>query len=375
MRILMLNGSDQKMGAPKSLLGLCVEWKKKGVDTIVLTQNNGVLNEKLNTMGIHNFVIPYRNIMTKNNFVIVRYLREVVFNIFSVVKFAFVNREKFDVVYSGSSVFRFGAIIAQIYRVPHIWHIREFGYEDYNLSPLITDYYEYMNKHANLIISVSNAVKDSWVKRGININKIKTVYNGINPEYIRYEKHPRTKQIKMVFCGTLMEAKGQYQIIEALGQLPKDISQNFIIDFWGSHDNEAYYTKLKSRVNHYQLKNVNFKGYTDNIYSLLPNYDIGINCSRCEGFGRVTIEYMLAGLCVIASNTGANSELIKDNYDGIIYNYNDIGDLKLKLLFIYNNSKECDLYRERGRIKAAEQFTSEKNADEILKLIKKLRNN
>ena len=36
-----------------------------------------------------------------------------------------------------------------------------------------------------------------------------------------------------------------------------------------------------------------------------------------QGFGRVTVEYMCAGLAVIASDCGANPELIQHDVTGI----------------------------------------------------------
>ena len=42
--------------------------------------------------------------------------------------------------------------------------------------------------------------------------------------------------------------------------------------------------------------------------------------SPYEAFGRVTIEYMMAGLPVIGRNGGATPEIIKENETGMLYN-------------------------------------------------------
>ena len=47
---------------------------------------------------------------------------------------------------------------------------------------------------------------------------------------------------------------------------------------------------------------------------------MAIMCSHNEAFGRVTIEYMLSGLPVIAYNGGATPEIIEDNVSGLLYN-------------------------------------------------------
>jgi glycosyltransferase involved in cell wall biosynthesis len=46
--------------------------------------------------------------------------------------------------------------------------------------------------------------------------------------------------------------------------------------------------------------------------------NIGLMCSRDEAFGRVTIEFMLHKMPVIASNSGANPELVINRINGDI---------------------------------------------------------
>ena len=61
-------------------------------------------------------------------------------------------------------------------------------------------------------------------------------------------------------------------------------------------------------------------------------------CSRSEGFGRVTAEYMMAELPVLASDTEANPELIREGIDGYLYKFNDIEDMTDKAMKIISSS-------------------------------------
>ena len=87
-------------------------------------------------------------------------------------------------------------------------------------------------------------------------------------------------------------------------------------------------------------KNVRFLGYQKNFYEKLAGYDCGIMCSRSEGFGRVTVEYMMAGLPVLASDTGANAELIENGVTGLLYHFPDVENLKNELLYMLEHKKE-----------------------------------
>lgn len=85
---------------------------------------------------------------------------------------------------------------------------------------------------------------------------------------------------------------------------------------------------------------VKLKGYSDNMADLLQEYDIGINNSRGEGFGLSTAEFMCAGLCVMCADRGANVELVKNNINGIIFQYGNINDIAFQLSELMNNKQK-----------------------------------
>ena len=115
-------------------------------------------------------------------------------------------------------------------------------------------------------------------------------------------------------------------------------------------------------------KNIKFLGYCSDLRERIQSYDVGIVCSRSEGFGRVTAEYMTAKLCVIASNTGANTELIQNNVNGLLYEYNNNMDLANKITYVYNNRQKIDEFGEKARQRILENFTKEINAINIKNL-------
>ena len=95
---------------------------------------------------------------------------------------------------------------------------------------------------------------------------------------------------------------------------------------------------------------------------------MGLTCSRSEGFGRVTAEYMHAGLAVIASDTGANPELVENGINGFLYRNGDVVDLSKRIAFFMDNREEIKRCGERGLEIARTKFTATKNADAIYDL-------
>lgn len=370
MKVLMLNGPDQKMGAPRSLMGICREWSKQGVEIIVVTQNYGMVNEYMDSLHIPNYAIPYKNVVSKKHLYLLRRIREVIFERLSeflidkILKKASVN-----LVYSNESIFRIGAYVSKKYNIPHIWHIREFGDKDYGITPLINNYYDFMNENASVFIAVSEAVKNDWINKGLDPDRIYTIYNGIDPSSITVSKHITLNQkIRILFCGSIVETKGQDQLVRAIAALPDDYKDKFEVDFWGNCMDVSYQEKLEDYCEKKGLDRIHFKGYSPSVSHLLCNYDIGVIASRAEGFGRVTVEYMMAGLCTIASNTGANEELIENNVTGILYKYGDIEDIKIKLMKLADQRDNIIRIGEKAREEALKRFTAKQNADSILSL-------
>ena len=92
--------------------------------------------------------------------------------------------------------------------------------------------------------------------------------------------------------------------------------------------------------------------------------DIELVCSKSEAFGRVTIEAMLAGIPVIASNTGGTIELIEHKQNGLLYNYGDVQQLSEMILTLVNDEQlKVKLVENASRF--AEKFTIERTAREV----------
>ena len=167
------------------------------------------------------------------------------------------------------------------------------------------------------------------------------IYNGIDiDKYHIIEKDQDDNILHIVMAGLIYREKGQEQVIEALTLLPQDIRDNVRLDLYGEAK-EKYYSYLCQYIYQHDLQNiVTFKGYSNNMPEILPTYDVGINCSKSEGFGLSTLEYMASGLCVLVTKGGANTELIKDRQNGLLIDYGKPSSIAEKIKEIYHNTEE-----------------------------------
>ena len=74
-----------------------------------------------------------------------------------------VKEQSIDIIHTNSSVLNTGGILAVMTGVPHVWHIREFGQEDFGFFSVWK--YEricrFMNSHSDKVIAISQAVAGS----------------------------------------------------------------------------------------------------------------------------------------------------------------------------------------------------------------------
>lgn len=83
------------------------------------------------------------------------------------------------------------------------------------------------------------------------------IYNGVDYQKIQRADHSRWKTdetIKMVIVGGVIPNKGQYQAIEALCMLPKELQPHFTLDVIGGIT-ETYKSKLKEPLKKCGIEN------------------------------------------------------------------------------------------------------------------------
>lgn len=381
MKVLFISDLYSLGGATKALCEIVVELRNLGIESIVCNSVRDQLNEYLDSIGVKNISDGHLGAMGVPDLIAwngskiklyakecKRYWKKRAQALKEIEKQ--IDLKEIDIVHTNSARNDIGCLIHQKYGIPHVMHLREFGQEDFNCWVYKWRYYQYISRQSNRILAVSNAVLKAWVKKGVDSRVARTLYDGIDIKKILCKKENTfsTKSLKLVMVGGVCDTKGQHIAIEALYHLPEEIRKEVSLDFVGWVDS-LYLMYLQNRIRSYGLeKKVRFLGTRDDVGSLLKDYDIGLMCSKCEGFGRVTAEYMYVGLGVIAANTGASPELVTDGSTGLIYDREDALDLSKKILQFWNHRELLSEYGKRAHEEAEQRFSAERNAQEILEV-------
>ena len=169
--------------------------------------------------------------------------------------------------------------------------------------------------------------RKSFLIQGLGIN-----LENIN-KYLSLKKNNFDKKINIGVIGAYKIEKGYKDIIDLAKILIKD--KNIIINCYG-YGNLSYYLNIKDK---YKLENLNFNKHVDDIYKKIIDFDLLIHPSRREGLSVCILESMALNVPVITTTIRGCEDLIKDNFNGKLYNPGDINKLySLVLEFISNKN-------------------------------------
>lgn len=383
MNILFIAHENALNGANKSMLNLIDElsgehnffvWCRQG--------NHGKLIDELNKRKIDYFTEPFYCWCTykpngkggllrrKVRWYLIEYPHNVVI---SKKIGAFIYEHNINLIHMNSSIINIGILLKSRYNLPLIWHIREFGKEDFGWVPLCSDesFYQTINTNADKVIAISKAVASKFEDK-IDLDKLEVVYNGIPVDsQISNRIYLEDPNRNLVFLdtGVLSEAKGQKIAINAMKILKDRGYTNVTLLLAGKGNIEDICTSLDEKE-----LNIYFLGQVDDMNTVRKNTDVELVCSKCEAFGRVTIEAMMSGMPVIGANSGGTPELIKNGITGFVFNTGDSIDLANNMIrFIEDRSLVKKMGMAASRY-AKDKFNMKRCANGINKIYKEVIN-
>ena len=254
------------------------------------------------------------------------------------------NSKKYDIFYINTIVVLDYIIASRFTSTTNILHIREIptGIQKSIFSKILS--FSKMK-----VIFNSNNTANSY---SLPSNQKTTILNGVTgyPDSINNIKD---KTINILLLGRLTEWKGQMFFLETINKLvdlKKYIIQVRVVgDVF--EDQLEYKDKLIQFVKINNLENiVTFKSfvkhpeveYTWSNILVVPSI-------KPEPFGRVAVEAMSIGRCVVAANHGGLSEIISHNEDGVLFEPNNLKSLLYELIELLEDTQNIIKYGENSR--------------------------
>lgn len=376
--VLFIALDSEITGANLSMVTLAEALRKYDINTTMVIPRSGNLENLLKEKKIsYDIVKSYPWIKNKENGKWVNFLKACAKEIinakadYEIQKI--IKRDQIHILHINGIGYGVGAKAALRSRIKLVWHIRELLEEDFH-DELYNKKRSYkLVSKADKIITISECVTDKYEKLIQNSNMVK-IYNGISVQKYKSEKKTLFggDKVKIMYAGTLSEAKGIMQLVEAVHLLEPQYRNKIQVVAIGKAS-EEYHKILTEKVKKYGLESViSFPGFTENVAAEWAKADIGCVCSRCEAFGRVTVEAMMAGCVVIGSDTGGTAEIIEDKKNGFLYEQGNPKDLADKIQYVLRNLEEAKQIAMVGQRDVLSRFNEERNTKKIYEVYKSL---
>lgn len=236
------------------------------------------------------------------------------------------KKSHINVVYSNTSFIIAGLWAGKEMGIPVVAHFREFGEEDHKIGIWFgrKRFYKLALRYKK-IICISEALKSKF-ESFLPSKKLIVIHDDVSSKYINQDALNKelNGQLNILIAGNLIPGKGQLTVIKSLVSLLKQRDVNLYIA--GNPSDTGYVNEIKKYISENNIaENVKMLGLVKDMNELRIKMDVGIVLSKKEAFGRVTIEGMLSGLIMIASNEGGSPELIQNGVTGFLVKQNGEG--------------------------------------------------
>lgn len=224
-------------------------------------------------------------------------------------------------------------------------------------------------KKTDKYISVCRDLKKYLInERGINEEKIKIIYQGLNFNYIiRIDDdknvRPDSQYFTIGYLGRLGYSKGLEGFIETAENLKRKIP-NLRIAIKGDGELKSYLEKFIKEMNMGEY--IFIESFDKNVFNFYRKLNLFVLPSFYETTNLTVLESMYAGTVVLASDIGGIPEIIEDKKNGFLFECGNFKDLENKVLDIYKlNYSDLNDIRSNAFNTVSGKFNFNKNIRNI----------
>ena len=232
---------------------------------------------------------------------------------------------------------------------------------------------KWMAERADHVMTVSDAAR-RYMREVDGIGRhIDVVHHGLDYEKVAPDAAARRRvrdefglgeNFVVGYVGNFALGKGHTQLIEAFGQIEKEIAGARLLLV--GEGLMAAARDLTARLG--LTENVIFTGWRDDPLDCMNAVDIFVQPSLSEAFSQVLLEAMGVGLPVVATKVGGAEEVITDGSNGLLIAPYDSGAIAEKILMLY---RQADMRHQIGaaaRESVRQTFSAEEMVEKHVQL-------
>jgi len=236
---------------------------------------------------------------------------------------------------------------------------------------IIRDIQKKVIKNADKIIVPSEFLKKIVSNWGVSKSKIKVIYNASPRQSSKsVGGRAKIKALKgdiIVSAGRLEPWKGMDTIVEIMPELLKK-NPNFKLIIVGHGSLEK---KIKSQITRYKLgrkvKLIDRLSH-DELMAYFGASNMFVLNTGYEGLSHIILEALSMELPVITTNVCGNPEVVKNNYNGLLVEYNNKTQLKNAILKLWEDKELQKKFIKNGK-SVLDKFKLEEMLKQTLKIL------
>ncbi len=317
-------------GGPSHLLNLIEVLDQSVFEPILLTQKKSELLDICQSRGIETNIIELPSDLAKTGGAILKYSFLKKIRIISQVWIynknvkAYIRKQHIDIVWGRNikSMIYIG-LASKIAKKPLIWDV---GME-LPAKGVLKIFYIFFGIICSKVILQSENLKGS-----IFGNKFKKILSRklkiIHPPVTITAKAERanTEYLRIICVASISARKNQLAILTAMKNLQSH-HRKISLKLVGPIVEDYYFKSLTDYIDLYNIKNVEFITWSDNVSQLMDEADVFVLTSLNEGVPRVLREALVASMPIIATNVGGVSEAVIDNETGFLLKTDNVQEL------------------------------------------------
>lgn len=230
---------------------------------------------------------------------------------------------------------------------------------------------KWIQKLGGAVVTNAAPIRDVLLREdGFDPRKVRVIHNGVDVAKFKLARKDRIRLFPDAGDGKLVvlvgnmhtDVKGHPWLIAAapavLEQFP---DTRFVLV--GEGEQRSHFEKQVRDLG--VLQSFLFLGRRSDIPEILASCDIAVLPSRAEGLPNAVLEYMAAGLPVIASRVGGNAELVQDGVTGMLVPSEDSAALSAALLKLLSEPALAARLAQAGHEFTVRNFSFERLVQDV----------
>ncbi|HVN77007.1 MAG TPA: glycosyltransferase family 4 protein [Thermoanaerobaculaceae bacterium] len=372
MRVAFVLHLAERDGAGKAFLELLDALRGGTVAPVALVPSGGPLVAELERRGVEVVTVPYRWWAERRTPLWKRPARAV-WNLLTVPLVAAVVRSRrCEAIVTNTIMVASGAVAARLLGLPHVWYVHELWGGDtgirFDLGEALS--MRLIDRLSAACLATSKTVA-ATLAAALQRTPVTILEQSVTlgPDTGPRSVHrPGPETLVCICVGTLHPIKRQDDAVRALGALHR---RGVPARLWLVGDGEEQHVAALRRLAESEGvgEATTFFGFQEDPSPLERAADVVLSCCPFEGFGRATVEGMLAGRPVVAARGGGNDELVREGVNGLLYRGGDPADLADALARLAGDPALRARLGEEGRRSASFEFTQSRYGTRMTQIL------